>query len=65
MIISETYGSHELPDEIDQQLQIPGHVLGATRVDDPKTYFDNLPITEEEDFGNRFDFGSFGLEVKS
>ena len=40
-------------------------MLGATRVDDPKTYFDNLPRTEEFVFGNRFEFGSIWLEVIS
>ena len=40
-------------------------MLGATRVDDPKTNFDNLPITEEFVFGNRNELGSMGLGVKT
>ena len=40
-------------------------MLGATRVDDPKTNFDNLRKTEEFVFGKRFEIGSMGLEVNS
>ncbi|GJX70246.1 hypothetical protein Tco_0307417 [Tanacetum coccineum] len=56
MIIPKVNSSHKLLNEVDDHLQILGHMLRATQVDAPKINFVNLPRKEVE-FGNHLLLG--------